>query len=218
MKYETPRNFYSNNSKLLILLLGELHVVLEVADGSLQVGDVDLAAVVVQRSPELGVINLQSVVLQLELLVLLQKVILVELQVPDVDAELHDFLAVLLHGAANSVAEVNFVRRNLRELGRFPGRHFANGSARGLGACALARNIIIEILRQSIDYKGRNSAKALDLPAAWIFLVSAIVADFIKRAGKKIGLNFKMIRKAGQINKARKHDGEWTFVRGRNCG
>jgi hypothetical protein len=34
------------------------------------------------------------------------------------------------------------------------------------------------------------------LPAAWIFLVSAIVADFIKwnrlGAGKKIGLNFKI--------------------------
>jgi hypothetical protein len=60
------------------------------------------------------------------------------------------------------------------------------------------------------------------LPAAWIFLVSAIVADFIKwnrlGAGKKIGLNFKIDPKSWSNKQARKHDGEWTFVRGRNCG
>ena len=118
---------------------------------------------------------------------------LVELQVADVDAELHDFLAVLLHGAADSIAEADLGRRSLLELGRFPCRHFADGASRGLGACALARMISrIKVLRKQKWLDRQHSAKALDLPAAWIFLVSAIVADFIKRAGKKIGLNFKI--------------------------
>ena len=183
MKYETPRNFYSNNSKLLILLLGELHLFVEVTDGSIEISDVSPLVVQLQIGAKISVINLQSGILQLKLLVFLLKVILVELQVPDVDAELHDFLAVLLHGAADSIAEADFVRRNVRHLGCFPGRHFSDGASRSLGARALARKIgSVEILQHSC-YKGETVRNQVDLPSAWNFLVSAIVAYFIKGTG-----------------------------------